>query len=187
MKKNRTFGVIARVACVLLCLVLFSAHLCSGMFARYTVGGIESSSSYAAAANVKAVQAEAMSVDANGNGTYRFTLVNQSNVAMDCDLVIDFYTNDTVYSQYGSNILSNAVVNVKLNGNEADEFKDGIYPTYTFKCGHLAPKDEEGSTMDMELTFTAKLIAFNTDSVTGLSGGYLPVGVEIFPDATQID
>lgn len=187
MNKNRSIGIIARVACVLLCLVLFSAHLCSGMFARYSVVGERGGLAHAATANVKAVEAEAMSVDANGNGTYRFTLVNQSEAAMDCNLVIDFYTNDTVYSQYGSNILSHAVLDVKLNGNDADEFKDGVYPTYTFKCGHLAPKDEEGSSMEIELTFTAKLIAFNTDSVTGLSGGYLPVGVEIFPDATQID
>ena len=111
MKRNHLLGIVARTACVLLCLVLFSAHLCSGMFARYNTEGEATGSANVAALNVNVTQEEALSIAGSGASTFSFKVNNESEVAVSYGVVIKFKASSTaLLDTYGSDAFSKVIL-----------------------------------------------------------------------------
>ena len=188
MKKNRPFGIIARVACVLLCLVLFSAHLCSGMFARYTTGGEVTSSAPAAALNVTNDRVTTAAFTGyNKYATHTFKVANNSEVAMGYDAVIRFYTTNDYLTIYGSDMLSRFVTDLTIDGTPVTGAYNG--KAYEFKlsnAGQLAP----GDSVEHNVAFVLHPLTV-TDEDLGSSNVYnnmtIPVGFDAYVMSWQID
>lgn len=80
-----------RIAAVLLCLVLFSLHLMSGLYAKYTSSGNGDDTARVAKfeVNVTGIPS-AVSIDSKttNNGTYEITVTNESEVAVEYDIIV---------------------------------------------------------------------------------------------------
>ena len=82
-----------RIAAALICLVLISTHMMSGLYAKYTSRGTGSDSARVAAFDVNVTgtpDAVAVSCTESGiaNGTYTLTVENQSEVAVRYTLMV---------------------------------------------------------------------------------------------------
>ena len=89
------------IACVLLCLTLFSIHLTAGLYARYTASSESTDTARVAKFDVK-VLGEILSpaltgeeepldwiVDSTGNGEYQITVTSASEVAVSYDIFVE--------------------------------------------------------------------------------------------------
>lgn len=83
MRAKNLSGIVMRISVILLCLVLFSSHLASGMFARYTVSDSEGGNAHAAKYGVKIVavdDGDPLSLsNINGDVSYRFKVDNANS------------------------------------------------------------------------------------------------------------
>lgn len=192
MKVKNLSGIIMRVAAILICLVLFSSHLASGMFARYTVSGGGDGSAHVASYHVEIVpadnnQSEALGTTSNsGDVAYRFIVDNsETDVAVQYSLSVAFYD-----SVDGNDVLDK-FDNVKIDNFEPVDFKDDSNRrVYVFDITDtLEPHSTSAvhtltfntslswtETTDVQLPYTA--IQVNT-------GNKYPV--EVFADVTQIN
>lgn len=111
MKVKNLSGIIMRVAAILICLVLFSSHLASGMFARYTVSGKGNGGAHAASYDVGVVPADdgqtgvIGTTSPDGVVTYRFIVDNSnSDVAVESRLSVAFIDSEseTVVGKFDS-------------------------------------------------------------------------------------
>lgn len=111
MKVKNLSGIIMRVAAILICLVLFSSHLASGMFARYTVSGKGNGGAHAASYDVGVVPADDSqtgvigTTSPDGIVTYRFIVDNSnSDVAVESRLSVAFIDSEseTVVGKFDS-------------------------------------------------------------------------------------
>ena len=83
MKTKRRIPFSLSAAAVLLCLVLASAHLTSGLYARYTTGASGSDNGTLAAFNVSAkADEETVSIGTDGTGHYVVKVKNPGEVAV---------------------------------------------------------------------------------------------------------
>lgn len=170
MMKAKTRPPIAIIAAsVLLCLVLVSVHMTSGMFARYTVQAQSDDAARAAAFNVSAeadtyhpVSIIADGTDENGVATYTVKVKNNSEITVRYDAV------------------------VKLKGEDKAKFDDST-DKLSFS-GELAPNSdaEKQLTFDMSEYFKQndKYNTFSNDDISG-SKGKCPFTVSV--KFTQID
>ena len=93
-KKTTTGPLLLRIALILLCMTLFSTSMLSGLYAKYIAKNNGEDSARVAKFNVEAVGLSGdITVDASAgktNGEYKFTVTNNSEVAVSYDLVVTF-------------------------------------------------------------------------------------------------
>ena len=190
MRVKNPSGIIMRIAIILLCLVLFSAHLASGMFARYTTTLTKDGSGRVAKASVSVLPGEGFDTDITGNipvsvtpsgdATYRFKVKNDSDFAIKYDILI--YFNDCYDDETGdlAREAAGTYYNLKLNGTAVDADSVGVY-TFTNQ-GVLAPSSTSD---DFEITMTLKYTS-STSAPSNLITGYR-IPFVILAKATQID
>lgn len=202
MNRNRTFGIVARIACVLLCLVLFSAHLCSGMFARYSIIGEGKGSGRVARANIaverltsdtSGADSDSVSFNEEGNGTYSFKVTNHSEVALRVDMLIELkalatsdFNPDDYYSDGEDPAVKNLISNIQLNGQDPSEsgIRDDKTAYYVFTgVADLAPS----TSMDQTLTLTADIDAVTDGNVSVSSLDQISIRTSVTAKATQIN
>lgn len=83
-------SIMMRIAAVLMCLVLLSLHLMSGLYAKYSSSGNSDDSARVAKFQVNVTGTpNAVSIDskANNNGTYTITVTNESEVAVSYEIL----------------------------------------------------------------------------------------------------
>lgn len=126
MNEKRLSGIVMRITVVLLCLVLFSSHLASGMFAKYAVTASEEDAAGAAKYGVKIVSVtDGDLVDLtniNGDVAYEFRVDNSlSEVKIKYQKIqisfADCYENGTKTSD-----VEDMYRDVKLNGLTFDSY-----------------------------------------------------------------
>ena len=84
------------VACILLCLTLFSIHLTSGLYAKYTAKGNGEDDARVAKFDVSVTKSADAVINISTevhNGIYTFTVTNDSEVAVGYDLTLTFNDN----------------------------------------------------------------------------------------------
>lgn len=93
-KKKTSIGpLIFRIALIVLCMTAFTTSMLSGLYARYTAKNNGEDSARVAKFNVAAEWSGNVTVDASlgqTDGEYKFTVTNNSEVAITYDLVITF-------------------------------------------------------------------------------------------------
>lgn len=182
MRVNKLSGIIMRVTAVLICLVLFSAHLASGMFAKYTAGASEESSARVAKFYVEVKESSALTFDNSGNGTYQFYVYNQdSEVAFQYDIVVKIKAADPS-GIFDASDIANACTDVKLNGS------DGTYSasnnSYTFSVADTLKPGTDSEVYT--LTFKkSDLVKVNEDAAEPVSTTTIPIEFAVSAKGTQ--
>lgn len=174
-----------RLAVILLCLVLFSSHLASGMFARYIASSEFDDAAQVAKIDLKVVEIEQLSVDSMGNGTYKFIVKNDSQVAFDYDVLVYITYPDNSWSRlFDSERISDALSDVKLNG-ETGTLSDNKLK-YTFSGYDSLSPDSESA--EFVLTFKAFDISAASPGASGVVGNAaFPIGLNVTAKGTQVD
>lgn len=195
MNEKKLSGVVMRITVVLLCLVLFSSHLASGMFARYTVSASDEGAARAAKYGVKVLSVtdgDPMASDLYGNVEYQFRVDNsRSEVTIKYQKIqisfADCYVNGTKTSD-----VEDMYRDVKLNGLAFDSYytDDSDNVVYVFNVdGTVQP----GNTSDV-FTLTFNTYPSRTETKDDSLGKTeikvddsrkYPIG--IFVDAEQIN
>lgn len=128
------------VASVLLCLTLLSIYMTCGLYAKYVTTTTDNDSARVARFDVSATEAsdqpdtiKLTAADSNSNGTYRFTITNNSEVLVKYSVIV-----------------SHVPDKVSVVFNNETKISDGTAPL-TFDAGELAI----GATKDCTLTFLA--------------------------------
>ena len=191
MKVKNLSGIVMRVAAILICLVLFSSHLASGMFARYIVSGSGDGGAHVASYDVGIVPADNGQTDVIGTTspdgvvTYRFKVDNsKSDVAVEAKLSVMFSdsANESVTGKYSS---------VKMDDYDPVEFKDeGTRQIYVFD---ITDKLSAHMTSNVHtLTFNTSLswqettdTQLNETEIRANTGQKYPV--EVLADVSQIN
>ena len=163
MRVNKLSGIVMRVTAILICLVLFSAHLASGMFAKYTAKAEEQSDARVAKFNVSVKETTPLSFDDSGIGTYQFYIYNKdSEVAYRCDDIIVKVNAVDPSGVFSADDLARACTEVKLNGN------DGTYSestnSYTFSVSDRV--DQRMQSDVYTLTFKKSDLVKNNEEAT---------------------
>lgn len=191
MKVKNLSGIVMRIAAVLICLVLFSAHLASGMFARYTVSGGGDGSANVASYHVEIVPADNNQSDAlgttsnSGDVSYRFMVDNsETDVPVKYSLSVAFYdsVNDTVSGKFD---------NVKIDNIDPVESKDeSNRHVYVFDITDtLQPHSTSAVhtlTFNTSLSWTETTDNRLADTAIQVNTGN-KYPVEVFADVTQIN
>ena len=193
MKVKNLSGIVMRIAAVLICLVLFSAHLASGMFARYVISAKEDSSARVASYHVEIVPADNNQSDAlgatsnNGDVSYRFIVDNsKTDVAVKYSLSVAFYDSvtDTALDKFN---------NVKIDNFDPVEIKDepdSNRHVYVFDItDELKPHSTSAVhtlTFNTSLSWTEAVDYQLADTAIQVNTGN-KYPVEVFADVTQIN
>lgn len=92
-------------ACVLLCLTLFSIHLTSGLYAKYTAKGNGEDDARVAKFDVDVVGSEDIAVRYNTvtDNVYEFEVTNKSEVAVEYQITVTDLSSNGVVSVLDSN------------------------------------------------------------------------------------
>ena len=93
--KNKKVNIPIRIASVMLCLVLFSLYMTSGMFAKYTTGGNGKGNGRVAKFSVTATDAGESEyvfdqAKQQPDGSYAVTVKNDSEVAVRYTIILKF-------------------------------------------------------------------------------------------------
>ncbi len=145
------------VACVLLCLTLFSVHLTSGLYARYVAKGSGSDEARVAKFQVEASDGVAdvyIDVTSVNNGTYEFVVRNNSEVAVKYDVVLTF---DRAVPSY---------MTVQLDGKNGSVSENVISFA---NVGSQAPNNSVGSTHTLLFTVSSDKVSDLLQNATGNS------------------
>lgn len=127
MNEKRLSGIVMRITVVLLCLVLFSSHLASGMFARYTVSASEEDTARAAKYGVKIVSDSEgdplplINNNLNGDVEYKFRVDNSTSEVPIKYETIQISFSDCYEGDVKMSDVEDMYRNVKLNGNEPNQ------------------------------------------------------------------
>lgn len=178
MRKKHHSNVIFRVALILFCLVLFTAHLSSGMLAKYKNVGADMKTVRTAQPGFTVTSTQASPVIADdGGATYDFSVTNSGEIAAAYSLVVSLAP-DTLTADEAAHAFSN----VKL---------DGVAGTYDSSSGSYVFADlgafEPGDSATHTLTFDTNDFAVVSDSVTNSDNSYKDITVLISAKTVQID
>ena len=175
MNSRRKSLIPIRIAVILLCAVLVSAHYATGLLAKYTVdsAGADTARSAGLSVEVKDLQ--------GSDGNYTFNVKNLSEVALEYDVIVTFSNPDTgldVKKVFGNN-------SVKLDGIDfTRKSTDGRTFTFT-SFGQLAANT---TATDLNLTFNITGPIVQEDSaVTDPVLTYADFPFTVSVRATQID
>lgn len=184
MRVNKFSGIALRLAAVMLCLVLFSAHLASGMFARYTTGASGGSSARVAKVGVEIIEQEALTLDSVGNGTYKFLVKNTSETAFRYDVKLKITADEEYVDLYGADEIAKACTDVKVNDVEGTPSSDGSL--YTFSLQDDLDPDSESDVYT--ITFKANDLAFSDPDLQTLhQTENIPITFKVSAKGTQIN
>ena len=189
MRKKRQINVIFRVALVLFCLVLFSAHLSSGILAKYKTEGDDSGTARVAASGMTVSYANPTSdddgssivLDENGSASYTFTAKNTGEVAVAYSFIVSL--NPGVLT---SDQATQAFSNVKINTGSAsyDGVYDGASDAYVFaNIGKFAP----GDSANYSLTFDTNDLVEVDNTISQYSLSHKNITVLISAKTEQIN
>ena len=182
MRVNKLSGIVMRAAAILICLVLFSAHLASGMFARYTTGAANSGNVRVAKFNVNVIEQEALTLDADGNGTYKFLVKNNSETGFRYDIKLKITSTDEYLETFGASAVAKACTDVKLNGVEGTPSSDGSVYTFSITDA-LAPDSESGI---YTITFKASDLVEQKEDLSPYVSSYtVPIDFKVSAKGTQ--
>lgn len=185
MRANNLSGIVLRVAAVLLCLVLFSAHLASGMFAKYSVGTSESNDAQVAKIDVSAVETQALTLDNDGNATYKFLVKNNSEVAYQYDVCVRIATTSEYAEIFDPSEIAGACSDIKLNDVSGTLSASGS--KYTFSVSDYIAPDSESD--EYVLTFKATDLLRIADESSGSAASYndVPIKLSVSAKGTQVN
>lgn len=185
MRVNKLSGIVMRVTAVLICLVLFSAHLASGMFAKYTVGASEESNARVAKLNVNVKPSEeGLTFDASLNGTYQFFVSNHdSEVAFQCEKIIVRIKSDDPNNIFNP---SEAALASEMKLNDLDGTYSESDNQYTFDLTDVYLKPGMDSNV-FTLTFKASdLVKINTDATEPVTNTTIPIQLDVYASGSQV-
>lgn len=189
MRVDKLSGIVLRVTAILICLVLFSAHLASGMFAKYTAGASEESSARVAKlGRVKIIEEEALSLDSVGNGTYKFLVKNNSETAFRYDIKLKITTDEQYVEQFGADEIAKACTDVKVYSDEEVDGVDGVLSddgtTYIFSMADIVPRDSESCVYT--IAFKANDLVFSDPNLQTLhQSENIPITFDVSAKGTQ--
>ena len=198
MKKNRKMNIPMSIASILLCLVLFSLYMTSGMLAKYTTGGSGKGNGRVAKLSVTAAVVSenngsiTFEPDPDGNGafessdaTFAVKVTNTSEVAVRYNITLKFDPAVLAYVNVNSTALSGKPLVVKTTGSG-----DSVKPTGEIML--LGTDLKPGSSNATEtFTFSIDRDSFFEAATLNQTGLALDKPVEInfdaFVDFVQID
>lgn len=189
MRVNKLSGIVMRVTAVLICLVLFSAHLASGMFAKYTSGAsVESSVRVAKLGRVQIIEQEALDIDSVGNGTYKFLVKNNSETAFRYDIKLKITADEQYVEQFGADEIAKACTDVKVYTDEVTDGVEGTLSddgtTYIFTMADIVPRDSESKVYT--IAFKANDLAFSDPNLQTLhQSENIPITFTVSAKGTQ--
>ena len=101
----RLGSLMIRIALILLCLVMISVHMMSGMYARYTTSGTGSDDARVAKFDVKVNGSDDVTIDCKvgEDGTYEITVNNESEAAVSYKISVSHGAVDGVSSSLNNN------------------------------------------------------------------------------------
>ena len=195
MRKIHKSNVIFRVALILLCLVLFSAHLSSGMLAKYTISGDGSNAARIASAKVTVTPAAAAPViKADGSASYAFTVKNTAEVSYTYSLLIYVdssvaLTQEQLAKAFGSpKLIIPEIEPVPSASTQPDSDPielsfDAAQNAYVYEC---TAAFEPGDTADYTLLFRADDVVATANVAEDVKV-YDSVKINIAAKAVQLD
>lgn len=163
MSQKSKMNIPMLAACILLCLTLFSIHLTSGLYARYVTKSDGNDSARVASFNVDASWGEEnVTIVANlqDNGSYTFTIKNDSEVDVKYDLVLTF---SEAFPDY-------------LKASVGD--KEGTVDGNVVSFENVGTLDSNGDIAKHELIFTVTNIDTLVNSTKGEDSGALTVNLQ---------
>lgn len=148
-----------RIALILLCLVMVSIHLMSGMYARYTTKASGSDSARVAKFDVKitgdATDLE-VSCTANDDGSYKITVENHSEVAVSYTISVNKTGQGFDASAVSADLDSN-VGTLAVGGQAAHEL------TFTVNDWSAITATMDGESGEVPLNFTVTIDVVQVD------------------------
>lgn len=185
MRVKKLSGIVTRLAAILLCLVLFSAHLASGMFAKYTSGAsVNDSARVAKVQRIEVIEQEALTLDSVGNGTYKFLVKNHSETAFQYDIKLKITSTEAYVDYFGADEIAKTCYDVKVNGIEGTPSSDGSL--YTFSMPDILKPDSESDVYTV--TFKAFDLAYNVSNATNpITGFNVPIKFSVSAKGTQVN
>ena len=202
MRANRLSSILMRIAFLLFCLVLFSMHILSGTFAKFTVSAKGEGAARTAGFDTSIIPqypgaADPIQLtDAAGNVSYRFNVDNRgTEVSVKYGIVVEF--SDCYDGDYKIADVEDMFTNVKLNGSvyNSCESEDviggdiGRLCYYFNDVGILGPGEKSG---DYNLTFNISPSFKETTDIT-LDDGSIYIDysnrfpIRIYVRAEQVD
>lgn len=153
-------SIMMRIAAALLCLVLLSTHLMSGLYAKYTSKGTGTDSARVAAFDVNVTGAAgSLAVTCTDSGTttgsYTVTVENQSEVAVSYTLSVTV-TGDGAAAVVG-------VFDSTTGTLEAGTDSNVHTLTFSISDWSLFTKDDKGNEVTRTLNFTVTVDAVQVD------------------------
>ena len=145
-------------ACVLLCLTLFSIHLTSGLYAKYTAKGNGEDDARVAKFDVDVVGSEDIAVRYNTvtDNVYEFEVTNNSEVAVEYQITVTDLSSNGVVSVLNSNSGQLAA-----NGGAKDHTLTFAVDDWTKVNALLA--DKNGDKAEVSLGFTVTIDVVQID------------------------
>lgn len=175
MRKLNKSSLILRVALIVLCLALFSAHLSSGMLAKFTMRETLGNSARVAGTRITITSPSDIVIADDGSAELTFNVKNDSEVALQYSIVITPKCSDLTAAQ-----LANAFTGSKIGA------VSGVYNaadgSYTFSTDTQVVPGED---VDMTLTFgTNDIVSVTTGSNSLI---YNDITLDISAKAVQLD
>ena len=177
MNGKRKSNIPIRIAGILLCVVLFTSHLVSGMFAKYVTG----SSNLGDTAGTASVDLSVThSAAADSDDGYVFTVKNDSEVSFAYDVIVTFAD-----PAQGFDVTKVFNADSVMIGTSSFSAKSADGKVFTFAdYGTIEP----GAASDLVLSFEALPVYMNVDDTLNklsLYNGGFPFTVSV--RAEQID
>ncbi len=164
MSQKSKMNIPMLAACILLCLTLFSIHLTSGLYARYVTNNDGNDGARVAAFDVDAAWGISdITIVANlqDNGSYSFTVTNDSEVDVKYDLVLTF-----------SRDFPKEYLKVSIGDKEGEPNGAVVY------FDNVGTLDSNGDSATHELIFTVTNIDALVNSSSGENSGEMNVNIE---------
>ncbi len=172
MSQKSKMNIPMLAACILLCLTLISVHMTSGLYARYVSRDSGEDSARVASFDVEAKWGDndvSISATQEDNGSYNFTITNNSEVDVKYDLVLTF---EEAFPKY---------LKVSIKEENAELAVDGTVDEENGKVvsfANLGMLDSNGDSANYELTFTVIDIDALVDSASGEDSGAISVDLQ---------
>ena len=205
MRVKKLSGIVMRIAVILLCLVLFSAHLASGMFARYSTTAEGQDTARTAKYNVQIVPDPDyqgyFDFDAVGNCSYPFKITNLSEVPVYVKLAADasfdmddlLFTPDADVEAADRAYIKNRVLkDVKLNDKAAVASSNNTHFEFPDVDCYLKPGESKNYTITAVTDIAAiysenELIADVRQNADEADYNFIYIDFDIYARSVQVD
>ena len=177
-KMTKKTPLVFHIGIALLCLVLFSAHLTSGLYARYTSEASSQDSARVAKFDVASKEKNdvALSIDldffdpAKQSDSIEFEVSSSSEVAVEYDVVL-------VLPEEMIKLVSDGAIIVKINTSVTGVIDDADN-TITFEGGTLLPGATPGVSYTITLEIKPNTMLANPVNISGENSATLRIHAE---------